>query len=136
MSTLNNLERAVLDKLLIGDEPGAVNGWMSEPGYDGGEGRYAWRTARTIDGALEESDGYFHATASDGTAAHEAGHLLGLHHQDAPSEIKKGSDGKLERIRDRKNIMSTLADRRQPGARPSQAQVEKVVREKCNSGCR
>gem|GEM_PF-5304962 len=113
------------------EPPGAVTGWSAPPGY---EGDSQGRGARSVKGSHEESTGYLHATADDGTAAHEVGHLLGLEHHEAPSEIVN-EDGQSHRVVDRNNIMATKADRRKAGARPNAQQLKKTVEQFCNSGC-
>lgn len=77
---------------------------------------------RKIKGVSEEGHGQLFSETHESTASHEAGHLLGLnHHSDASA--------------DRKNIMTTKAQKREPGARPSEAQMNYIVERYCQSGC-
>lgn len=84
-----------------------------------------------VKGLSEQGHGDFLADASAETAAHEAGHLLGLSHDSGGN--RKISEGKEQY--NSQNIMTTIEKGRQPGARPSEAQVRYVVRNYCNNGC-
>jgi hypothetical protein len=84
-------------------------------------------------GTSEEGHGDILVDAKPRTAAHEAGHLLGLDHGTAGND--KVLPGGHARGKDPNNIMTPIAEGGTDDARPSSEQIKFIVDNYCNHGC-
>ena len=101
-------------------QPGVEGAWSVRP-FDKEQGSDKVTAQHKIRGTSEEGQGYALESATGETLAHEAGHLIGLGHPEG------NGDG---------TTMSTQQQGRPTGARPSAAQLQRVVEKYCNTGCR